>query len=114
MVNEAEGKRTVTSISTGRCSCRCLYCTYSTVLIEWSCCSVLAVGHILQASLAGQGSAILEMGDKSKRGLSLAGFSGWLAWRSAYLTRLHGVRNRLYVMINWTTTLLFGRDLSRF
>lgn len=32
---------------------------------------------------------------------------------SAYLTRLGKMRNRLYVMLNWTTAMLFGRDMSR-
>jgi NADH:ubiquinone reductase (non-electrogenic) len=58
----------------------------------------------------------MEMGDPSRgqKSLSMTGFSGWLAWRSAYLTRLGNTRNRLYVMMNWTMALLFGRDISRF
>ena len=32
---------------------------------------------------------------------------------SAYLTRLGNMRNRLYVMMNWTMSLIFGRDVSR-
>jgi len=40
-------------------------------------------------------SAILELGAaSSKRHLSLAGFASWVAWRSAYLTRLGSLRNR--------------------
>lgn len=31
----------------------------------------------------------------------------------AYLTKLGTMRNRLYVATNWATTLLFGRDISR-
>ncbi len=118
----------------------------------------------------------MELGQENKEWFSLAGFWSWVAWRSAYLTRLgahpitflhslirrlaaqmtsrfrfsneHGdalhhkknvhnagllvfqfnfygtltaeerkcagtFQNRLYVMINWTTSLLFGRDVSR-
>ena len=33
--------------------------------------------------------------------------------RSAYLTRLGNLRNRIYVALNWLTTLAFGRDLSK-
>jgi NADH:ubiquinone reductase (non-electrogenic) len=45
--------------------------------------------------------------------LSWAGFTSWIAWRSAYLTRLGTLKARLYVMTNWTLTLMFGRDISR-
>lgn len=47
------------------------------------------------------------------KGISIAGFVSWFIWRSAYLTRVMSWRNRLYVAINWLTTLLFGRDISR-
>ncbi|XP_071497123.1 uncharacterized protein, partial [Diadema antillarum] len=42
------------------------------------------------------------------------GFSSWVLWRSAYLTRLGSWRLRMQVPIDWTKTLLFGRDTSRF
>ena len=45
---------------------------------------------------------------------SFTGFNAWLAWRSAYFTRLASMRNRVYLLTNWTTTLIFGRDMSRF
>ncbi len=67
----------------------------------------------MQFPCAGRGSAVLELGDHKKgKGLSLTGFKSWVAWRSAYLTRLGNFRNRLYVMVDWTTALLFGRDVS--
>jgi NADH:ubiquinone reductase (non-electrogenic) len=47
------------------------------------------------------------------KGLSLAGFVSWFVWRSAYLTRVISWRNRFYVAINWATTFVFGRDISR-
>ncbi|CAA6672045.1 unnamed protein product [Spirodela intermedia] len=50
---------------------------------------------------------------KDAKGLSLAGFVSWLIWRSAYLTRVVSWRNRFYVVVNWATTLVFGRDNSR-
>jgi NADH:ubiquinone reductase (non-electrogenic) len=64
------------------------------------------------ASVGGH-SAVLELGEANREWFSLAGFWSWIAWRSAYLTRLGTVQNRLYVMINWTLALLFGRDVSR-
>lgn len=45
---------------------------------------------------------------------SFAGFNAWLAWRSAYFTRLASMRNRINLLTNWTTTFIFGRDMSRF
>lgn len=51
---------------------------------------------------AGKGSAVIELGDPAsgKKGLSMTGFKSWIAWRSAYLTRLGNMRNRLYVMVS--------------
>lgn len=64
------------------------------------------------ASLGGH-SAILELGSSSSpSSFSWAGFGSWVAWRSAYLTRLGTLKARLYVATNWTLTLLFGRDTS--
>lgn len=40
-------------------------------------------------------SAVLELGDAGRRHLSLAGFLSWVAWRSAYLTRLGSIPKRL-------------------
>lgn len=50
---------------------------------------------------------------QSAPGISLKGFFSFLVWRSAYLTRLISWRNRLYVMVNWATTMVFGRDVSK-
>jgi len=47
------------------------------------------------------------------KGLALKGFASWFIWRSAYLTRVISWRNRFYVAINWATTFVFGRDISR-
>ena len=58
---------------------------------------------------AGGHSAILEIGDTTAPRFSWAGFSSWVAWRSAYLTRIGTLKHRLYVATNWTLTLLFGR-----
>lgn len=50
---------------------------------------------------------------QDSKGISIAGFASWFIWRSAYLTRVVSWRNRLYVAINWLTTMIFGRDISR-
>ncbi|MGH2567756.1 MAG: FAD-dependent oxidoreductase [Bacteroidota bacterium] len=42
------------------------------------------------------------------------GFSTWLFWRSAYLTRLVSIKNKVLVLFDWFKTFVFGRDISRF
>ncbi|KAL4540974.1 hypothetical protein Ndes2437B_g05374 [Nannochloris sp. 'desiccata'] len=62
----------------------------------------------------GGARAILELERSPGKGVySLAGFSSFVAWRSAYLTRLGTMKARLFVFFNWSMTLLFGRDISR-
>jgi NADH dehydrogenase FAD-containing subunit len=38
----------------------------------------------------------------------------YLFWRSAYLTRLVSMKNKILVLFDWIKTGLFGRDLSKF
>ena len=47
------------------------------------------------------------------KGLALAGVLSFFIWRSAYITRVVSWRNRFYVFVNWITTVVFGRDISR-
>ena len=42
------------------------------------------------------------------------GFSAWLFWRSAYLTKLVSFKNKVLVIFDWFKTFVFGRDISRF
>ncbi len=42
------------------------------------------------------------------------GFLSFLFWRSAYLTRLVSMKNKLLVLFDWFKALVFGRDVSRF
>lgn len=58
---------------------------------------------VLQLGGAGTGPDSFKIGRKS---VSIAGFISWVAWRSAYLTRLGTVRARLQVAFDWTITLL--------
>ncbi|XP_059175957.1 uncharacterized protein LOC131955738 isoform X2 [Physella acuta] len=45
--------------------------------------------------------------------LKIKGVASWFLWRSAYLTRLGSWRLRMQVPLDWTKTILFGRDISR-
>ncbi|CAM6009332.1 unnamed protein product [Sphagnum balticum] len=71
--------------------------------------------HLGSMATVGRYKALVDVRESNKsKGLSLTGFLSWLIWRSAYLTRVVSWRNRLYVAVNWGTTFLFGRDISRF
>ena len=42
------------------------------------------------------------------------GWTTWLFWRSAYLTRLVSWKNKVLVLFDWTKAQIFGRDTSQF
>ncbi|KAK2988764.1 hypothetical protein RJ640_025923 [Escallonia rubra] len=70
--------------------------------------------HLGSMATVGRFKALVDLRQsKEAKGLSMAGFASWFIWRSAYLTRVVSWRNRFYVAINWTTTFVFGRDISR-
>lgn len=70
--------------------------------------------HLGSMASVGQYKALVDLRQsKDEKGISLAGFVSWFIWRSAYLTRILSWRNKLYVGMNWATTLVFGRDNSR-
>lgn len=70
--------------------------------------------HMGSMATVGRYKALVDLRQsKEGKGVSLAGFVSWFIWRSAYLTRVISWRNRFYVAINWLTTFVFGRDISR-
>ncbi|XP_058075019.1 internal alternative NAD(P)H-ubiquinone oxidoreductase A2, mitochondrial-like isoform X2 [Magnolia sinica] len=70
--------------------------------------------HFGSMASVGSYKALVDLREsKEGKGLSLAGFVSWFIWRSAYLTRVVSWRNRFYVAVNWATTFVFGRDISR-
>ncbi|KAF9587956.1 hypothetical protein IFM89_006281 [Coptis chinensis] len=70
--------------------------------------------HLGSMASVGRYKALVDLRQaKDAKGISMAGFVSWLIWRSAYLTRVVSWRNRFYVVVNWATTLVFGRDNSR-
>lgn len=70
--------------------------------------------HLGSMASVGRYKALVDLRQsKESKGFSWAGFLSWLVWRSAYLTRVVSWRNRFYVAVNWATTLVFGRDISR-
>ncbi|KAK9127455.1 hypothetical protein Syun_016252 [Stephania yunnanensis] len=70
--------------------------------------------HLGSMATVGRYKALVDLRQsKDTKGLALAGFVSWFIWRSAYLTRVISWRNRFYVAVNWATTFVFGRDISR-
>lgn len=57
----------------------------------------------------GSHEAVAEVG-----GHYSGGFMTWLLYRSVYLSKQVSLRNRFALASDWTKTLLFGRDISRF
>ncbi|KAK6917481.1 FAD/NAD(P)-binding domain [Dillenia turbinata] len=69
--------------------------------------------HLGSMASVGRYKALVDLRQsKDAKGLSVAGFLGWLVWRSAYLSRVISWRKRFYVATNWATALVFGRDTS--
>ncbi|RME56379.1 MAG: hypothetical protein D6795_01550 [Deltaproteobacteria bacterium] len=81
----------------------------------------------LAARLAGKGckpfrffryGRLVSLGSRyavvSILGFDLWGFFAWWIWRTVYLVRLHSLRARLRVMIDWTLDLFYPRETVRF
>jgi len=64
--------------------------------------------HYGMLAYVGGGKALADLENFKGRG-----FLTWLFWRSAYLTRLVSLKNKLRVLFDWFTTFIFGRDISR-
>ena len=55
---------------------------------------------------------MIDLPGQGKKHLTFTGIMSYLAWRSAYLTKLGSWRNRFFTAGNWMMTTLFGRDIS--
>lgn len=49
----------------------------------------------------------------SLRGFKVYGFLAWWLWRTIYLFKMGGIRNKLRVIVDWTFDLFFERDLTK-
>jgi NADH:ubiquinone reductase (non-electrogenic) len=57
----------------------------------------------------GGNRALADLGEFQGRGRGT-----WLFWRSAYLTRIVSLKNKVLVLVDWIKTQVFGRDVSQF
>jgi|WetSurMetagenome_2_1015567.scaffolds.fasta_scaffold27906_3 NADH:ubiquinone reductase (non-electrogenic) len=48
------------------------------------------------------------------QGFKGRGWATWIFWRSAYLTRIVSLKNKVKVLADWMTAQIFGRDISQF
>jgi NADH:ubiquinone reductase (non-electrogenic) len=65
--------------------------------------------HYGMLAYIGSGRALADLAAYKGKG-----FSTWLFWRSAYLTKLVSLKNKMLVLFDWFKTFVFGRDISRF
>ncbi len=65
--------------------------------------------HLGMLAYIGDYRAVADLPKAKSRG-----FSTWIFWRSAYLTRLVSWKNKAMVIFDWSKAFLFGRDVSRF
>jgi NADH dehydrogenase len=56
----------------------------------------------------GAGDAVGEIA-----GLRFTGWPAWLLWRSVFLAKLSGWKNRIRVAVDWIMQPIFGRDLTQ-
>jgi len=54
------------------------------------------------------------LADIPKAKIHWRGIITYIFWRSAYLTRLVSMKNKVLVLFDWIKTAIFGRDLSKF
>lgn len=65
--------------------------------------------HYGMLAYVGSNRALADLAAVKGRGLAT-----WIFWRSAYLTKLVSVKNKILVVFDWLKTFVFGRDISRF
>lgn len=65
--------------------------------------------HLGMLAYIGENKALADLDLLKGRG-----WTAWLFWRSAYLSRIVSVKNKTLVLFDWMKTKIFGRDISQF
>lgn len=65
--------------------------------------------HLGMLAYVGGNKALADLKNFKGRG-----WSTWLFWRSAYLSRIVSLKNKVLVLFDWAKTIVFGRDVSQF
>ncbi|KAJ3168997.1 hypothetical protein HDU88_001324 [Geranomyces variabilis] len=66
--------------------------------------------HLGSFSYVGGDAAVIDLGGAKTAG----GFGAFLLWRGAYLAKQVSLRTRVLLAIDWTKSMIFGRDITRF
>ncbi|GAA5890393.1 hypothetical protein JCM5296_002809 [Sporobolomyces johnsonii] len=82
--------------------------------------AVIRASNIAPFHYSHQGSLAYIGSDKAiadlpflQGNLAAAGFATYYFWRSAYISQLFSLRNKLLVLSDWTKAKVLGRDVSR-
>jgi NADH:ubiquinone reductase (non-electrogenic) len=65
--------------------------------------------HYGMLAYIGGGRALADLSSVKGKG-----FAAWLFWRSAYVTKIVSLKNKILVLFDWAKNFVFGRDLSKF
>ncbi|EFA76339.1 calcium-binding EF-hand domain-containing protein [Heterostelium album PN500] len=65
--------------------------------------------HLGSFAYIGHHNAVADIPGKFSGG----GFGVWWAWRAIYLEKQFSLKNKFLVSLDWSKTILFGRDISR-
>jgi NADH:ubiquinone reductase (non-electrogenic) len=65
--------------------------------------------HLGMLAYVGSNRALADLQNFKGRG-----WYTWLFWRSAYLSRIVSLKNKVLVLFDWVKTQVFGRDISQF
>lgn len=65
--------------------------------------------HLGMLAYVGSNRALADLAHFKGRG-----WTTWLFWRSAYLSRIVSVKNKVLVLFDWIKAQVFGRDISQF
>lgn len=65
--------------------------------------------HLGMLAYVGNNKALADLEDVKGRG-----WTTWLFWRSAYITKIVSLRNKFSIAVDWTKAMVFGRDISQF
>ncbi|MEO8169152.1 MAG: hypothetical protein ABI623_12945, partial [bacterium] len=65
--------------------------------------------HLGMLAYVGDNKALADLNAVKGRG-----WVTWLFWRSAYLSRIVSLKNKVLVLFDWLKAKIFGRDISQF
>jgi NADH:ubiquinone reductase (non-electrogenic) len=65
--------------------------------------------HLGMLAYIGSNRALADLASFKGRG-----WATWLFWRSAYLSRIVSIKNKVSVVLDWIKAKIFGRDISQF